>query len=122
MPRTGTGQSVRDFVAQGITHLGLAIEFGQDRGEEDRTPRVVAQPEGALAAVEGQGPIVEVVLSNQRAGERTGSVQVHASAYRAGVPNFSVLVGVVIAGTGSPSASKPTVRIVHKSLVYAKLA
>lgn len=61
VPRTGTGQRVRDLMAQGVAHLGFPVEFGQDRGEEDRAPRVVAQPEGALAAVEGEAPVVETV-------------------------------------------------------------
>ena len=74
MPRTGTGQRVSDFVAQGVPHLGSAVEFGQDGGEEDRAPHVITQPEGALAAVEGKAPVAETVLGEQGAGERAGGV------------------------------------------------
>jgi len=77
VPRTVTGHSVSDFMEQGVTHLCLAVEFGQDRREEDRAPRVITQPEGALAAVEGEVPVVEVVLGEQGAGKRTGGIQVH---------------------------------------------
>ena len=46
-----TGQSVSDLVEQGIPGLGRAAEPGQDGGEVDGAPRVVTQPESALASM-----------------------------------------------------------------------
>lgn len=77
MARTVTGQGVSDLVEQCVTHLGLAVELSQDRGKEDGAPRVVTQPEGTLAAVERECPVVKVVLLEQGVGERTGGIQVH---------------------------------------------
>ena len=73
-------------MAQGVTHLGLAVKFGQDRGEVDCAPHVVTQSESALAAVEGEIPIVEAVLCEQGAGERAGGVQVHRVSLPCGRP------------------------------------